>query len=207
MINFAIAAEVVDISTDTPNKYDHFFVDTNVWLWLAYTRIMLADKPPYESKVRKYSNYINEALNNSSALYWCGVNLIELAHLIEKTEFEIYKKIQNPNLAYKEFRHNLTEERKNVIEELEAVSIQIRKIAIPLECSTITKFSLELHKIIEKNKVDGYDALILNAINEANITNVITDDSDYASVEGIRVFTSNPTIIRLANQQGKLVPR
>jgi hypothetical protein len=39
------------------------------------------------------------------------------------------------------------------------------------------------------------------------IEQVITDDSDYATVPGIRVFTANSNVIKAARNQGKLLKR
>jgi hypothetical protein len=53
--------------------------------------------------------------------------------------------------------------------------------------------------------VDGYDLFLLQAAAKAGITQIITDDSDYATVPGITLFTSNRTILTAARAQGKLL--
>ncbi|WP_238360990.1 hypothetical protein [Iningainema tapete] len=55
--------------------------------------------------------------------------------------------------------------------------------------------------------LDGYDLFILETMNKEGIVNVITDDGDFVSVPGIRVFTSNMNAIKAARSQGKLVVR
>jgi predicted nucleic acid-binding protein len=55
--------------------------------------------------------------------------------------------------------------------------------------------------------LDGYDLFLLEAMSEAGIQNIITDDGDYATVPGIQLFTANKNVIKTARHQGKLVRR
>jgi hypothetical protein len=52
--------------------------------------------------------------------------------------------------------------------------------------------------------LDGYDLFILEAMWQHSIVDVITDDGDYATVQGIQVFTANRNVIAAARNQGKL---
>jgi hypothetical protein len=60
---------------------------------------------------------------------------------------------------------------------------------------------------LQTQPLDGYDLLILEAIDQAGIVNVITDDGDYVTVPGIKVFTANRNAIAAAANQGKLLTR
>lgn len=42
---------------------------------------------------------------------------------------------------------------------------------------------------------------------KAGIVQVITDDGDYVTVPGIKVFTANRNVIEAARNQGKLITR
>ena len=55
--------------------------------------------------------------------------------------------------------------------------------------------------------LDGYDLLILEAMDKAGVKQIITDDGDYLTVPGIRVFTANSGAISAARSQGKLLVR
>jgi predicted nucleic acid-binding protein len=55
--------------------------------------------------------------------------------------------------------------------------------------------------------VDGYDLLILEAASRESLTKFVTHDSDYVTVPGIQVFTSNQNAIESARSQGRLVSR
>lgn len=49
--------------------------------------------------------------------------------------------------------------------------------------------------------------MILEAMDKAGINQVITDDGDYVTVSGIKVFTANKNAIAAARNQGKLITR
>lgn len=53
--------------------------------------------------------------------------------------------------------------------------------------------------------LDGYDLLILEAMDKAGVTQIITDDGDYVTVPGIKVFTANSDAIAAAKSKGKLL--
>ncbi|TBR57265.1 hypothetical protein B4U84_14625 [Westiellopsis prolifica IICB1] len=63
--------------------------------------------------------------------------------------------------------------------------------------AALTRFQTQL--------LDGYDLLILEAMDKAGVTQIITDDGDYVTVPGIKVFTANNGAIAAAKSQGKLL--
>lgn len=207
-INYTIQADVVDIRQDTPKPDDAFLVDTNVWYWLTYTRASQGDKPPRSYQIKEYPSYINKARLVKNQIYRCGLSFAELAHLIEKTELEIFAKASGfDKNKKKEFRHNYPKERTNVVSEIQAawgsvetmsqtVDIQINKLTTD---AALSRLSTQI--------LDGYDLFILESIMKAGIVKVITDDGDFATVPDILVFTSNPSAIQAARTQGKLVKR
>jgi hypothetical protein len=92
-INLTVRAEVVDVHSDTPQANDTLFVDTNVWLW--QTCGLPPESNPNrarraEQKLRLYTGYLRSALACGAELKYCGLILSELAHVIEKTEFDGY---------------------------------------------------------------------------------------------------------------------
>ena len=89
-IHYNIRADVIDIRNDIPKPEDTFLVDTNVWYRLTYTRASQADAPPKSYQASDYPSYIGKALSAKSNLRRCGLSLSEVAHLIEKTEREIF---------------------------------------------------------------------------------------------------------------------
>jgi predicted nucleic acid-binding protein len=199
-VNYIVQAEVVDIRSDQPKKDDIFLVDTNVWYWLTYTQ---ASQSALPYQITDYPTYISKALSKKSLLLYCGLSLSELAHNIEQTEREIF----NSNLRPKEYRHNYPTERANVVAEIQAAWSQVTSIAVSTDITineattntALTRFSTQ--------PLDGYDLLILEAMEKAGIIQVITDDGDYITVPGIRVFTANQNAIAAASNQNKLLIR
>ncbi len=55
--------------------------------------------------------------------------------------------------------------------------------------------------------LDGYDLFMAEAALKAMVTQVITDDGDYATVPGLTVFTANQNVINAARANGKLIVR
>ena len=205
-LNLRIQADVIDIRSDTQRQSDIFFVDTNVWFWQTYSNASVSS-PNAPTKISVYSNYLQTALSNGATLTYSGLVLAELAHIIEKSEREIYIQTYG-DLRPKEYRHNLPVERANAVAQVQSAWSQVEMIAVLVSLiiddvttnAALTRFQTQA--------LDGYDLLFLEAIStEAGQVKIITDDMDYAVVPGIQVFTSNNFVIQQASRQGKLLVR
>jgi len=205
-VNYTVHADVIDIRRDSPRPDDVFLVDSNVLYWLTYTRASQASQPPRTYQINDYPAYIAKALSAKSGLCNCGLSFAELSHRIEKTEREIYIRA-NVDVGKKGFRHNCISERSSVVAEVQAawgqvktmtqaVTIQIDEIVTD---AALARFSTQ--------PLDGYDLFILEAIANAGVVKVITDDGDYVTVPGIQVFTANHNVITASQIQGKLLVR
>jgi len=201
-INYTIQAEIVDITADTPKAEDVFLVDTNVWYWMTYPNA----SSYVPSQLTDYPSYLNHALGSNSKIHHSGLSLAELAHLIEKTEREIYERAVCA-IKPKEYRHNIPGEHSRVASEIQAAWGQVTSLADPLTVTidaTITSAALSR---LQTEKVDGYDLFILESMKSHGVVQVITDDGDFATVPGIQVFTANRNVIQAAKAQGKLLAR
>lgn len=207
VINLTVKAQVVDIRVDTPFPEDRFLIDTNVWYWLTYTRASLASKikPPKWYQTNYYPGYLKKALSAKSELTYSGFSLAELAHLIEKVEGEIFN--STTTCQPKEYRHNYPRERASVVDQVQAAWNQVKAIAVPVNLTideTTTDAALAR---FGTEPLDGYDLFILETMSKEGITNIITDDGDFATVSGITVFTANWNVINPAQAQNKLLAR
>lgn len=207
-ISLTIKADIIDILGDAPCQDDIFLVDTNVWLWQTYTNAISSSRNA-QNKIAAYTPYLSQARRNGATLVYSGLILAELAHVIEKTEREIYNRQLGSSMNTKDYRHNNPTERANVVAEVESAWQQVENLAVPISLivnEEITNASLARFKT---QALDGYDLLILEAISraEAGQVKVITDDMDYAVVPGIQVFTNNGGVIQQATTQGKLLMR
>ena len=199
-VNYIVQAEVVDIRSDAPKNEDIFLVDTNAWYWYTYTNASISSRP---YQITEYPSYIAKAISANSLLLYCGLSLAELAHNIEQTEREIFSSTLKP----KEYRHNFPNERAKVVAEVQSAWSQVTSTAVCTDVlvsedtsnAALTRFQTQL--------LDGYDLLILEAMDKAGVTKIITDDGDYVTVPGIKVFTANGGAIAAAISQGKLLVR
>jgi predicted nucleic acid-binding protein len=201
--NYIVQANVIDITSDIPQKGDIFLVDTNVWRWLTYRPPNVSR--PSESHQGSYSDYIEDAMKAGATLCCSGLSLAELAHIIEKQEQKLstYKSINN-----KEYRHNYPKERTKIVSRVQKAWNQVQNtyailINLNLDQTTVdaalNRFSNQC--------LDGYDLFILESMQQESITKIITDDGDYVTVPGIQVFTANPEALTSARSQGKLIIR
>jgi predicted nucleic acid-binding protein len=201
-VNYSIQAEVVDITADTPMATDVFLVDTNVWYWMTYSGATAFES----SQTNDYPAYLNRSLGIGSKVLHSGLTLAELAHIIEKTEHEIYAKSVT-SVNKKEYRHNSASERSRVVSEIEAAWNQITSLAEPLIITIDAPTASAALKRLQTERVDGYDLFILESMKAHGVVQVITDDGDFATVSGIQVFTANRNVIQSAKNQGKLITR
>jgi predicted nucleic acid-binding protein len=201
-VNYIIQAQVVDITVDTPKAEDVFLVDTNVWYWLTYPNAISS----IPSQLSEYPGYLSKALGTKSRIHHSGLSLAELAHLIERTEREIYEKAVG-QVKPKEYRHNLAGERSRVFAEIQAAWSQITALADPLALTIDARTTEAALNLFQTAKVDGYDLFILEAMKNHGVVQIITDDGDFATVSGIQVFTANRNVISAARSQGKLLMR
>jgi predicted nucleic acid-binding protein len=206
MVLYQVEAQVVDISTDGPVAADKFFVDSNVWFWMHYTKASQAGlSAPYQ--VSAYSTYMDRARQVKARFVHSGITLAELAHRIEHAEFEIWKGISKEDVGLKHFRHSLREQRAEVVDETVLAWRLIETWSEIAECAidrNVTEASLAR---IERFCIDGHDALLVATLRAAAITQVITDDADFVTVPHLQVFTANKAALRSAEMQGKLTRR
>lgn len=204
-IGLHIAVDVVDVRLDTPLATDRFLVDTNVWYWMTYSQASHSAK---SYQVSHYPAYLDQARRTGAELLYCTLSLPELMHIIERSEYDIFQ-ASSPTIAIsaKEFRHNYLQERAWCLAEITSAWSQVTNIAKPLELvinSAMTEAAITDLATIE---LDGYDLFILEAMRTRGITQIITDDGDFATVQGLQVFTANRNVIDQAAKQGKLLTR
>jgi hypothetical protein len=206
-VNYAIAADVFDLRTTPPNQQDAFFVDTNVWFWTTYPNT--GPLPPRTYQLQEYPRFIRNAKAANSSLFWSGLQLAELAHVIEKTERDIYNAQQNPGWHSKVFRHNFPNERLNVVRQIRAAWQSVGQLgrSVPGTFAADASCASQAISDLAALPLDGYDLFIIQILRGANIFQVVSDDGDFSVVNGISLFTANQSVISAARSQGMLKVR
>lgn len=194
-----VRATVVDIKKDVPQPSDELFVDTNSWRTLTYTRL-LNTKP-------HYPDYLKTALANKTVLYACGITLVELASSIENDEWNIYRDKFSEVSHKKAFRHTLPAERERVVAEVKASWDQVKQMATLVDLAVDTQSTERCMNRFLSYPIDGNDLLLVDAMDRKGITNILTDDCDFAALPGVRVFTANSAVLAAARNQQKLTIR
>lgn len=210
-VQYQVRAQVVDLRTDRPLATDRFYVDTNVWFWIAYPNIHLANGAPHQQRIDAFSLYCRDVLTVGGSLHWCGLSLAELARGIERTEFEAYKASGAvPAVSHeKEYRHNLHSERERVAKSIATAWQDIEGLAKPLPSAVQVDAAMvkALLAALPKLPLDGYDFFPLKVLHETGITQIMSGDGDFCTVPGITLFTDNKNVITAAREAGKLLAR
>jgi hypothetical protein len=207
-LNLSVRADVIDINGDTPCKDDIFLVDTNIWLWYTYANSTTDLDAVRLAEINTYLDYLTEAASIGSTLTYSGLLLAELASVIERNEWKIFRRT-NYKLELKEYRHNLPIERANVAMLVESGWNAVKDIAVPVDIIVNDAMTDAALKRFQSQTLDGYDLLHLEAISQAGTgqVKVMTDDCDYCTAPDIQLFTLNSNVIESAELQQKLVNR
>jgi hypothetical protein len=196
-----IQSFVADIRVFTPLPQDKIFLDTNVWLWLTYTRLSyIEEKKPLDYQANIYPEFVEKAKRSNSTLFWCTHNLVEIAKIIEDVEYRLYKESTgNDVLKKKDFRW--LPAWNKVHKEIESALGLIRNIGTEIPCAPVK--SDELLSGIFKHRLDSYDVLMLETMRSSDLVKILSDDKDFCYVAGFTVFTANSRIIGIAKEQDR----
>lgn len=198
-MTYQVNCYVTDIRNYDPKKQDKIYVDTNVWLWMAYSKISYSEFPPKEYQLSTYPNFLQRMKEVDCSVYWSAFNISELAHIIEKVEYSIYKKTAETPLPKKEYRYSTSF--GDFLREIDAAYELIRKLGKEIYSEHIK--SLDVFKKIILLKMDGYDAIHTDLLEKNKVSKILTDDIDYISIEKLQILTANNKIINLAKSQDK----
>lgn len=209
-----VAAEVIDIEHDQPRGSDVFLVDTNVWFWQTYTGASQGAKPPRSYQSTSYPRYVKKALQARAKLWHHDLMFAELAHLIERVECDIFARTfpgasaaaGTATLPIKQFRNQPTQ-RAQVLAEIEDSWKQVQRMSGPLNWTLHAGCSTMLLATLRSSRLDAYDAAYVLDAGKAGVMSILSDDSDFASVAGLQIFTANRRMIQEARKAGRLSVR
>ena len=186
-------SKVFNITTSRPVHTDKYFVDTNVWFWFTYcaSKEINTVNKPRRYQVLKYPECIERALDAGAKLFHCPLVFSELANVIERTEYEIYKNIVgNPNLSRKRFRA-MENEREKVINEIKIAWTTVNSISTCLDIKLGKQIVTPALACLESAPLDAYDAFYLQVMSSEGITSLITDDQDFMAAGVQSIYTAH----------------
>lgn len=189
-MNKVLNVDTVDFSKE--EMLVKIAVDTNVLLFLFYSRISFLDDSD-DTRKRSYQNFVASILKLKNVrLYTSAINLNEALHVIEKTECEIY----NSNLVGTEI--DLKSYRKQ--SDNSSANQKQFKLLYRQVCKIMQIIDYEINKSFIKDYIDNYkeycydcmDAAFSDCCKKNGIKYILTNDIDFAGLEeGIDVLTAN----------------
>lgn len=206
-MSLVVRARIVDIRADTPNDSDVFLVDTNAWYWLFYSRASQAANGPQAYQLADYPIFLKAAISAKAMLHCYGLTFAELAHNIEKAEREIYQAQLGNIISAKAFRHEYPGQRLKLVSLMNDTWADVLSVSTMLDLDMDKEFMQSALSLFPSTSLDGYDLFMAEAALKAGVTQIITDDSDYATVHGLTVFTANRRVIQAAQTAGKVLAR
>jgi hypothetical protein len=77
----------------------------------------------------------------------------------------------------------------------------------PLDWTLQAGCSTTLLATLSASCLDAYDAAYVLDAGKAGVVSVLSDDADFASVAGLRIFTANRRLLQEARNAGHLLVR
>ncbi|QXE18850.1 PIN domain-containing protein [Clostridium sp. 001] len=168
---------------------DIFALDTNVLYWTHYSKASDPNLRVHPYQVTKYPNFVEKLLENGNTLVTTMFNITELIHVVENSEFKIYKAINTTHIKKKDFR-NMEEERIKYKNEIETILLQINS-SYEGQIKVIDLNEDDINNFVENitnNSCDVFDYVVIDHLKDMGINNFITDDKDFKSIDGINVY-------------------
>jgi predicted nucleic acid-binding protein len=218
-----VKAQLVDIRVRSSTLPKSVVADANVLYFINYDFSLLVAAggkvpPPYQT--RHYPSWWKRAAQGGVTLCAASCSLAEFAHIVERTELEnLWRTDPNrPELDTgrpgqdfspkytKTVRYYYHAQIKSLRESVETTLDSARKsIAI---LPRVGQDEEVLNRAIREwvlSAADFADADLVASAKGAGIRNIVSDDADLISFEGITVYTANQNAVESAQIAGKLL--
>lgn len=191
-----MASSMIDIDSVDVSKIDSaevFALDTNVLYWTHYSQASVPTLGALPYQVTKYPNFIEDLLDNGNTLVTTVLNISELNHVVENSEWKIYNAVNGCHTKKKDFR-KMASERIHYKNEMETIMLQLKETygeqirVIEITESDVSNYIANM----DKNSCDIFDYIIICKLKAEGIVNFITDDKDFLTVDEINTYTAQP---------------
>ena len=188
--------QIIDLTTYMSiNNQKAFFLDTNVLYWYVYPRCGIETEPRTKMQAAPYYDFIDNLVVAGNPLYTSVYNITEMLHVIEKREFELYSATHpEAKWSIKDLRR-IPKEREQLKMNLSTTMSNVRNICKILDFNFTYDILNQFISDLEQHHCDTFDyAILKNCIVEKKL-NIISDDSDFATMHQINLFTANATAL------------
>lgn len=203
-MRYPLRATIIDIRSDMPRASDRLLLDTNVCLWLSWSRASEGHSAAKPYQLQQYPLYIRRALQAQSHLHHSALSYAEIAHHIERTEYHLTSQ-RHRSLSRKDFRQHA--DRDRVIHEIRTVWNVIRRLTTPIPTSMDPSAIHTVHELLQTYPLGPFDLFLVHALRQAGLDGIVTDDADFAFLPNLTVFTANLAVITHAREIGRLYSR
>ena len=186
--------KIVDLRTYASiNNTINFFLDTNVLYWYTYPRFLESGQLTTTAQI--YYNFIDSLTAAGNPLITSVYNLTELLNVIEKNEFDIYCHL-HPDLPItrKDFR-KMSSERREVGKIMQTALNNVKELCTVVDFNFSQTAVNSFANTFTNHRCDVFDYAILNNCINSQFLNIISDDSDFSTMEKITLYTANEKIL------------
>lgn len=186
--------KIVDLRTYASiNNTRYFFLDTNVLYWYTYPRFLESGQLTTTAQI--YYNFIDSLTAAGNPLITSVYNLTELLNVIEKNEFDIYCHL-HPDLPItrKDFR-KMSSERREVGKIMQTALNNVKELCTVVDFNFSQTAVNSFANTFTNHRCDVFDYAILNNCINSQFLNIISDDSDFSTMEKITLYTANEKIL------------
>lgn len=175
------------------NNTREFCLDTNVLYWYTYPRYTQLLTQNTQERAQNYYDFVDTLVGNGNPLLTTRYNITELINIVEKHEYDIFC-AAHPEAPYtrKDFR-KIPDEREKLKRILKTTLSNVNSICRTVDFNFTEEILNNCVNTLEQHRCDVFDFAILSYYKENGHLNIITDDNDFASVDGINLYTANIT--------------
>lgn len=188
----ALIKDIRFLTAEEIPRNEYIAVDTNILLFKFYSRLSQTMRNNSRYQIIYYPNFIDTLLENGNKLFTTYLNLAEFCSVVERNECRIYNRglADNDKLDFKEYR-NLETQRVSNCEILqgdtEEIVVNMNRIFTIVHDSNVVNSFL---RSFVSTHCDIADYTVIEYMKSLGITNFISDDKDFTTVDGITLYTT-----------------
>jgi hypothetical protein len=219
----SVKAEVVDIRGNTASFPRTVVADANVLYFIYYDFASLAAAgaavPPHRQR-QPYHKWWTQALNCQVTLCSTGSAFSEFVHLVERMELQSEwitdphrpeLDPDNPGQPFspkyvKNLRYHYRDRLPAIRANAETYLASARKTVelLPEITKGVDTFNATIRAWCSST-ADIRDAELVTEAKRAGVSHIVSDDADFVSFDGIRLYSANSAAVAAASESKKLV--